>query len=70
MAGVKQNYARRCQIPIDSITFDFSCMPAAAAPDKHPADGGAYLTGMFVEGARWDYDAGQLAESLPKVNVA
>lgn len=68
LTGVKQNYARRCKIPIDSIIFDFSCMPAVeAVPKQHVDDGGAYITGMFVEGARWDYETGQLAESLPKV---
>lgn len=31
-----------------------------------PADG-AYISGMYVEGARWDPDTMMLAESLPKV---
>lgn len=65
--GVKQNYARRCHIPIDAITFDYSCMPAGSQPDVLPTDGGAYVGGMFVEGARWDPDTAQLAESQPKV---
>lgn len=68
-AGVKQNYARRCRIPIDAITFDYSCMPAGSQPDVAPAGGGAYVSGMFVEGARWDPDTAQLAESQPKVCV-
>lgn len=67
-AGVKQNYARRCRIPIDAITFDYSCMPADAHPEQAPAEGGAYVDGMFVEGARWDHQAGQLAESQPKAS--
>ena len=33
-----------------------------------PPDG-AYVNGMFVEGARWDADAMTLAESLPKVRL-
>ena len=33
-----------------------------------PADG-AYITGMYVEGARWDFDTMMLAESLPKVCI-
>lgn len=67
LAGVKQNYARRCTIPIDAITFDFTCMPPDAHPEAAPAEGGAYVSGMFVEGARWDPEAAQLAESQPKV---
>lgn len=65
--GVKQNYARRCRIPIDAITFDYTCMPAGTHPEAAPAEGGAYVNGMFVEGARWDAEAAQLAESHPKV---
>ena len=34
--------------------------------DDHPADG-AYITGLFLEGCRWDTDAGELKDSLPKV---
>jgi dynein heavy chain len=69
-AGVKQNYARRCRIPIDAITFDYSCLPAGPAPEQPPAEGGAYVSGMFVEGARWDNESGMLAESEPKVGCA
>lgn len=69
-AGVKQNYARRHRIPIDAITFDYTCMPADMHPEAAPAEGGAYVNGMFVEGARWDHDTAQLAESKPKVGRA
>lgn len=31
-----------------------------------PADG-AYISGMYVEGAKWDADTMMLAESMPKV---
>lgn len=67
LPGVKQNYARRHRIPIDAITFDYSCLPAGPPPEQPPAEGGAYISGMFVEGARWDHEAGMLAESEPKV---
>ncbi len=32
-----------------------------------PAEDGAYIAGMFVEGARWDAGAMMLEESQPKV---
>uniref|UniRef100_A0A383V949 AAA+ ATPase domain-containing protein n=1 Tax=Tetradesmus obliquus TaxID=3088 RepID=A0A383V949_TETOB len=67
LTGVKQNYARRCRIPIDAITFDYSCLPPGPEPTQPPAEGGAYVSGMFVEGARWDSSTGMLAESEPKV---
>jgi dynein heavy chain len=70
---VKQNYARRCCAPIDAITFDYSCLPASSgSPEQQQpcaAEGGAVVSGMFVEGARWDAEAGRLAESHPKVGL-
>lgn len=65
---MKQNYARRCRIPIDAITFNYSCLPPGPEPQQPPAEGGAYVSGMFVEGARWDSSTGMLAESEPKVS--
>lgn len=72
--GVKQNYARKHKIPIDAITFNFTCLPdrasqggTAVAAAQGPEDG-AIVHGMFVEGARWDGKAGLLAESHPKVS--
>jgi len=66
LTGVKQNYARKHRIPIDAITFNFSCLPPGSEEEAAPEDG-AVVHGMFIEGARWDADVGQLAESLPKV---
>jgi hypothetical protein len=34
---------------------------------RSPAVDGAYITGMFVEGARWCHETMMLAESQPKV---
>merc|ERR1711871_1928816 len=70
LTGSKQSYARKYVIPIDTVAFDFEFFDVKkkfpegekAAP---PADG-AYLYGMFLDGARWDWDIWGLADSKPK----
>ena len=73
LTGVLQNYARHSNVPIDTVGFEFECMPATSA-DGHGGGGvtekpahGAYITGMYLEGARWDAKTSQLEESHPKV---
>ncbi len=63
-----QNFARRQRMPIDTVGFDFEVLPVedpATIPSEPSA--GVYVHGMFLEGAKWDREAGQLAESDPKV---
>ncbi|KAG2430891.1 hypothetical protein HXX76_009864 [Chlamydomonas incerta] len=67
LTGVKQNYARRKRIPIDTITFNYTCMEGHADDYKAAPEDGALISGMFVEGARWDPETAKLQESLPKV---
>jgi dynein heavy chain len=65
LTGVLQNYARKHGIPVDEICFDFEFLDAerpAGRPDE-----GVYVSGLFLEGARWDYAARSLSESQPKV---
>ncbi|KAA0164767.1 hypothetical protein FNF31_02304 [Cafeteria roenbergensis] len=68
LTGTRQNYARRHTIPIDLLGFDFRVLSPAeeGAIADHPADG-AYISGLFLEGARWDTAAAELRDSLPKV---
>jgi dynein heavy chain len=67
MTAVLQNYARSSKTAIDLLTFDFKILD-----DKKPSDitekpeNGVYVYGMFLEGARWNYDTHLLDDSLPK----
>ena len=63
LTGVLQNYARKYTIPIDEILFDFEFIKEEIK-DK-PQDG-AYVQGLYIEGAKWDYDDMCLTESDPK----
>uniref|UniRef100_A0A8D3C4I0 AAA+ ATPase domain-containing protein n=1 Tax=Scophthalmus maximus TaxID=52904 RepID=A0A8D3C4I0_SCOMX len=62
LTGVSQNFARKYTIPIDYIGFEFE----ETDMDEKPEDG-AYVKGLFMEGARWDRENMVIGESLPKI---
>ncbi|CAO2583044.1 Dynein axonemal heavy chain 3 [Lemmus lemmus] len=66
LTGVSQNYARKYTIPIDHIGFEFEVTTQETAMETIPEDG-AYIKGLFLEGARWDRNKMQIGESLPKI---
>jgi len=63
--GASQNFARKYQIPIDTLGFDFS-YPKDQDPQEKPDDG-VYTYGLFFEACKWDWDTWLIAESDPKV---
>lgn len=65
LTGVKQNYARRYTIPIDKLTFDFTILNTEGMKSAPPD--GAYLFGLFTDGARWNRRLGKLEELFPKI---
>nr|XP_046272657.1 dynein axonemal heavy chain 3 isoform X2 [Scatophagus argus] len=66
LTGVAQNFARKYTIPIDYIGFEFEVTKEETHMDEKPEDG-AYVTGLFMEGARWDRQNMVIGESLPKI---
>ncbi|KAF4087718.1 hypothetical protein AMELA_G00073610 [Ameiurus melas] len=66
LTGVSQNFARKYTIPIDYIGFEFEVMKQENEMEVKPEDG-AYVRGLFLEGARWDQERMVIGESLPKI---
>ncbi|NXC38348.1 DYH3 protein, partial [Penelope pileata] len=66
LTGVLQNFARKYTIPIDHIGFEFQVMKQENTMETMPEDG-AYVKGLFLEGARWDRESSVIGESLPKI---
>eukprot|EP01029_Cantina_marsupialis_P005813 TRINITY_DN1630_c1_g1_i2.p1 TRINITY_DN1630_c1_g1~~TRINITY_DN1630_c1_g1_i2.p1 ORF type:complete len:2520 (+),score=925.36 TRINITY_DN1630_c1_g1_i2:475-7560(+) len=67
LTGTRQNFARKYTIPIDVITYDFEVLsPEQCRSIKTKPDDGAYINGLFLEGANWEADEGVLIESNPK----
>lgn len=67
LTGTLQNFARKYQYPIDTVSFDFVCMDNKdyKSITKQPDDG-CYIRGLYLEGARWDYERHVVTESRPK----
>ncbi|KAK9875370.1 hypothetical protein WA026_007765 [Henosepilachna vigintioctopunctata] len=65
LTGVKQNYARKYTIPIDKLTYDFEVLKDENIVTA-PTDG-AYIYGLFTDGARWNKMSRILDELRPKI---
>jgi len=68
MTGVLQMHARRYAIPIDTLNFRYEFRREETGADvvEAPVDG-VLIDGFFLDGARWDRDAQQIADSHHKV---
>ena len=65
LTGTLQNYARKHHCEIDLLTFEFKILDDTTwdKVTEKPEDG-CYVYGMFLEGARWNYETHLLDDSL------
>ena len=66
ISALKQNFARERGCSVEDVDFSFSVLSEGDEVEV----GAAGLHGLCLEGARWDSEAGLLAESLPKVQYS
>jgi dynein heavy chain len=67
ITGTLQNYARKKKVAIDKISFDFKYMDDTKPEDvRSKPESGVYIYGIYLEGARWDYDKHSLTDPKPK----
>ena len=67
ITGCLQNYARKYNIAIDRLSFEIKIIDDIKPQDiAEPPEDGAYVYGMFLEGARWDPRKKALSSPLPK----
>ncbi|KAH9098913.1 hypothetical protein LEN26_016540 [Aphanomyces euteiches] len=64
ITGTLQNFARKHQQPIDQCGFDMEVLSAEASSSiTARAPDGAYIYGLFMEGARWENESMAIVES-------
>lgn len=66
LTGSLQNYARKHQYPIDTVSFNYMFVKEEYHELKTKPEDGVYIRGLFMEGARWDSEINSINDSLPK----
>jgi dynein heavy chain len=66
LTGALQTFARKYQISIDTLSFDFQVIAENEQDIKSGPMDGVYIRGLFLEGARFNTKTMLLDESLPK----
>ena len=66
ITGVMQNQARKYQLPIDTITYSYVLRDELTEAEGERPEDGAFVVGLYIEGARWCTQTHLLQESRPK----
>lgn len=66
ITAVMQSMARKNEWPLDRMTLQVDVTKKSKDDFNAPPREGAYIHGLFMEGARWDLQTGMIAESRLK----
>lgn len=65
LTGSLQNFARKNKTPIDQLEFGFKVMGEGFDVElEDKLEAGVFISGLFMEGAKWDYKEKSLNESI------
>ncbi|XP_008430693.1 dynein heavy chain 11, axonemal isoform X2 [Poecilia reticulata] len=64
LTAVLQSIARKNQWPLDKMTLIVDVTKKMKEDFGHPPREGAYIHGLFMEGARWDIESGIISEAF------
>jgi len=65
MTSVLQTHARKYQIAINSLGFDFSVYHCEEEDIENFPENGVVVSGLYMEGARWDTQTNLIQDSWP-----
>ena len=66
LTGTLQNTARKYQISVDTLSFEFEILKEPHTALKTAPEDGCFIYGLYLEGARWDAASAKLMDSNPK----
>ncbi|XP_070822029.1 dynein axonemal heavy chain 11 [Chaetodon trifascialis] len=64
LTAVLQSIARKNQWPLDKMALTVDVTKKTKDDFGHPPREGAYIHGLFMEGARWDTQSGTISEAV------
>ncbi|XP_061771898.1 dynein axonemal heavy chain 11 [Nerophis ophidion] len=64
LTAILQSISRKNQWPLDKMTLTADMTKKTKEDFGHPPREGAYIHGLFMEGARWDTNSGVIAEAV------
>ena len=67
LTGQLQNFSRRHTEPIDNVGFDFNVLENSWEAYPTGPDDGAFVYGLYFDGAQWDAPNNTVADPEPKI---